>query len=256
VRDLAALEPVFAAEQPEFISHQAALANVRESLDIPLEYAGVNILGGLNLLELARRHGVRKFIYACTGGAGYGEGRGLRPFKEDYPVRPLDPYGTSKIAFEHYLYVYQQNFGLDYVSLRYANIYGPRQDPFGEAGVVAIFAQRMVSSKPCTIFGNGQKVRDFVYVGDVARANLLASQRGSGIVNIGTGKPTTIQDVFDGLRAATPGYDLPPVYEPDRPGEVWVSCLNADFAAEMLEWRAETPLREGLARTAAYFRGR
>jgi UDP-glucose 4-epimerase len=256
LRDAAALEDVFVRARPEYISHFAALVSVRESLEMPAEYAAVNILGGINLLEMARRYGVHKFVYANTGGALYGEGRGLAPFCEDRPPAPLDAYGTSKLAFEYYLQVYRHNFGLDSVSLRCANVYGPRQDPFGEGGVVAIFSQRIISGRPCTINGSGDKVRDFVYAGDVARANLLALERGSGVYNIGTGVPTDINTVFHALKAAAPGYDLAPVYGPDRPGEVWASCLNADLAAQELGWKPSVPLAEGLARTLAYFRDR
>ena len=221
LRDAGALEDVFERSRPEYICHLAALVSVRESLERPGEYAEVNVLAGINLLEMARRYGVRKVIYAYTGGALYGEGRGQAPFREDRSPAPLDAYGASKLAFEYYLQVYRHNFGLDYVSLRYANVYGPRQDPFGEGGVVAIFAQRIVSGQPCTINGNGEKVRDFVYAGDVAQANLRALDRGSGVYNIATGVPTDINTVFRELKAAAPGYDLEPSYGPDKPGEVW-----------------------------------
>jgi UDP-glucose 4-epimerase len=254
IRQMDELEQIFAAERPEYVCHQAALANVRESLEIPLEYAAVNVLAGIGLLELARQYGVCKVIYASSGGAGYGEGRGAPPFHEDWPVHPVDPYGVSKIAFEYYLYAYQQNYGLDYIVLRYANVYGPRQDPLGEAGVVAIFAGRMAAGQPCIINGDGTKVRDFVYVEDVARANLLALTRGSGLVNVGTGVATDINTIYRELRAASPGYDLDPLYGPDKPGEVWVSCLDVDLAREMLSWAPAVSLSEGLARTAAYFR--
>jgi len=256
LRDIGALEDVFTRARPEYVSHLAALVSVRESLEMPGEYAAVNILGGINLLEMARRYAVRKIIYANTGGALYGEGRDQAPFREDRVPAPLDAYGASKLAFEYYLQVYRHNFGLDYVSLRYANVYGPRQDPFGEGGVVAIFARRIVSGQPCTINGNGGKVRDFVYAGDVAQANLRALERGSGIYNIASGVPTDINTVFRELKAASPGYDLAPVYGPDRPGEVWESCLDAGQAAQALGWTPAVSLRDGLARTLAYFQDR
>jgi UDP-glucose 4-epimerase len=254
LRDAAALDAIFREVQPEYISHQAALVSVRESLDAPAEYAAVNILGGINVLEMARRYGVRKIIYACTGGAAYGEGQGLPPFTEDYPPGPLDPYGTSKVALEYYLRPYYRNFGLDYVSLRYPNVYGPRQDPFGEGGVVAIFAQRMISGQPCTIYGNGTKQRDFVYAGDVAHANLLALSHGRGIYNLGSGVATDIQAIFCELRAACPGYALDPLYGPDKPGEVWVSRLDASKIRAELGWAPRVSLAEGLAATLDYFR--
>jgi UDP-glucose 4-epimerase len=254
LRDRAALEGIFGRARPEIISHHAALVSVRESLDRPEDYAAVNVLGGLNLLELARRTGVRKFIYANTGGALYGEGRDQAPFREDRAPNPLDAYGASKLAFEHYLNVYRHNFGLDYVSLRYANVYGPRQDPYGEGGVVAIFAEHMIAGRPCTINGNGEKVRDFVYAGDVAQANLMAMDRGSGVYNIATGVPTNIKTIFRDLRAAAPGYDLDPRYGPDKPGEVWSSCLDASLARRELGWAPAVSLADGLARTLVYFR--
>jgi UDP-glucose 4-epimerase len=255
IRQTAALDTLFADGHFEYLCHHAALISVRDSLVRPGEYVDVNIVASIGLLELARRHGVRKVLFASSGGAAYGEGAGSAPFREDRAPRPLDPYGASKVAFEYYLHVYRENFGLDYVVLRYANVYGPRQDPFGEGGVVAIFAQRILAGQPCTINGNGQKVRDFVYAGDVAAANLVALTHGTGIYNIGTGVPATIQSVFDGLQAAVPGYSLEPNYGPDKPGEVWASCLNSDLARAELGWQPAVYLTEGLHRTSAYFAG-
>jgi UDP-glucose 4-epimerase len=252
--DERAVEEVFAAEQPEILCHHAALISVRDALARPLEYARVNIVGSLGLLEAARRHALRKVIFASSGGAVYGEGRDHGPFQEGWPPRPLDPYGASKLCLEHYLDVYRANFGLDHVCLRYANVYGPRQDPFGEGGVVAIFAQRMIAGRPCTIHGDGSKVRDFVYVGDVARANLLACSTGSGTCNIGSGEPATILSVYAGLARAVPGYDLAPLHDADLPGEVWVSHMRNDEARRMLGWAPATSLAAGLALTADYFR--
>ncbi len=254
IRQAAELAELFAAERFDYVSHHAALISVRDSLEQPRNYVDVNIAASVSLLDLARRHGVRKFIFASSGGAAYGEGIGQPPFEESRPPQPLDPYGASKVAFEYYLHVYRQNFGLDYVALRYANAYGPRQDPFGEGGVVAIFSQRMLAGQVCQINGNGTKVRDFVYAGDLARANLLALSRGSGIYNIGAGVPITIQTVFDDIKAAVPGYALDPIYGSDKPGEVWVSCLNSDHARADLGWQPEVPFREGVAHTVAYFR--
>lgn len=253
IRQTAEMADLFTREHFEYVSHHAALISVRDSLDKPLEYVDVNIAASVALLDLARRHGVRKFLFASSGGAAYGEGADRPPFEESRPPQPLDPYGASKVAFEYYLHVYRQNFGLDYVALRYANAYGPRQDPFGEGGVVAIFSQRMLAGQVCRINGNGAKVRDFVYAGDLARANLLALSCGSGIYNIGAGVPITIQTVFDDIKASVPGYSLEPVYGPDKPGEVWVSCLNSDLARSDLGWQPEVPFREGVARTVAYF---
>jgi UDP-glucose 4-epimerase len=251
VRNAAALERIFARERPALVSHQAALVDVRQSLACPDAYASVNILGTLRVLDAARRHGVRKVIFASTGGAIYGEA-GQRPTPEDAEARPLDFYGLSKLAGEHYVRGYQQHFGLDYCILRYANVYGPRQRAEGEAGVVAVFAHRVLRGLPVTINGDGGQTRDFVYVEDVARANLLAAQRGSGIYNVGSGAATSIQALFDQL-ARLAGYNLPANYGPPKPGEVRHSCLDASRAERELGWRADTALAEGLLRTLRSF---
>lgn len=252
IRDVEALQRVFQQEQPEAISHQAALADVRHSLVAPALYAEVNIVGSINLLELARQHGVRKVVYACTGGAAYGEPQFL-PVTEDHPVNPLDPYGASKHAVEHYLFLYRHNYGLDFVSLRYPNVYGPRQDPLGEAGVVAIFTGRMLAGHPCTINGDGEQQRDFTYVTDIARANLLALERGSGIYNIGSGIGTDINTLFARLQMAT-GYAQPALHGPAKLGEVRHTYLEASKARAELGWQPEVAMEEGLQRTVAYFR--
>jgi UDP-glucose 4-epimerase len=179
LRDASALEPVFAQERPEAVCHLAAKANVRESMAMPVLYAEVNIIGSLVLLELARKYGCKKIVYASTGGAVYGEPEYV-PVDEQHPIQPLDPYGASKHHVEHYLYIYRKHYGLDFTILRFPNVYGPRQDPYGEAGVVAIWAAQMLNGGTPIINGSGRQERDFVYVGDVARANLLALTRGGG----------------------------------------------------------------------------
>jgi UDP-glucose 4-epimerase len=252
IRDRAGLGRVFELERPEAISHQAALADVRGSLLDPAAYAEVNILGSINLLELARRHGVRKVVYASTGGAVYGEPEFL-PVTEGHPVNPLDPYGASKHAVEHYLFLYKHNYGLDWVSLRYPNVYGPRQDTLGEAGVVAIFSGRMLAGQPCIIFGDGLQQRDFVYVGDVARANLLALTQGSGIYNIGSGIPTDINTIFDLLKTAA-GYESEAIYGPAKLGEVRRTYLDATRAHAELAWAPTTDVADGLRRTVESLR--
>ena len=189
IRD-AALAEVFESEKPEVVCHQAARANVRESFEKPLLYAEVNVVGSLNVLECCRRFGVRKVIYASTGGAVYGPPQRL-PVSEDHAINPLDPYGASKHHVEHYLHLYEKNFGISYTSLRYPNVYGPRQNPFGEAGVVAIFARQMLDNGRPIINGSGEQERDFVNVLDIAQANLLALGKGDGeILNIGSGQGT------------------------------------------------------------------
>lgn len=249
------LDAVFARERPEVVSHQAARANVRESLEKPLLYADVNVLGSLNLLECCRRHGVRKVIYASTGGAVYGEPLFL-PVTEDHPINPLDPYGASKHHVEHYLHLYQANYGLAYTVLRYPNVYGPRQDPYGEAGVVAIFAEKMLSGGQPLINGSGEQQRDFVSCLDVARANLLALDRGDGgIYNIGSGLGASVNRIF-GLLAGLTGYEGPVVRGPAKQGEVFRIYLNAEPARRDLGWAPEVTLEKGLAATVAYFRQR
>jgi len=178
------LAEVFRSEKPEVVCHQAAKANVRESFELPLLYADVNVLGSLNILECCRTNRTRKVIYASTGGAVYGEPETL-PVDELHPINPLDPYGASKHHVEHYLHLYHVNFGLDYTVLRYPNVFGPRQDPYGEAGVIAIFSVQMLKRDPVIINGSGEQERDFVHVSDVAQANLLALSKGGGkILNI------------------------------------------------------------------------
>ena len=253
IRDADALARVFEEERPEVLNHQAALANVRESMEKPAEYAEVNVIGSINLLEMARRFGTRKVIYASTGGAVYGEPVFL-PATEDHPINPLDNYGASKHAVEHYLYLYKHNYGLDYTILRYPNVYGPRQDPLGEAGVIAIFTGRMLRGEVCIINGSGEQQRDFLYVGDVAHANVLALERGSGgIYNLGWGKGIDINTVFRKLAEAA-HYDLEPVHGPPKLGEVFRIYLDASKAQAELGWEPRVSFEEGLALTVAYFR--
>jgi len=247
------LVQVFATEQPEVVNHHAARASVRESVEKPILYADVNIIGSLNLLECSRRYGVRKFIYISTGGAVYGEPQYL-PVDEDHPIRPLCPYGTSKHTVEHYLAIYRQLYGLDYTTLRYANVYGPRQDPYGEAGVVAIFAERMLSGKQAIINGSGEQERDFVYVEDCAYANLLALENGSGgTYNLGSGIGTNINTLFR-LMARLTNYPLAEFHGPPRPGEVFKIYLSYERAKRELGWQPQVALEEGLHRTIEHFR--
>jgi UDP-glucose 4-epimerase len=252
IRDAPALEKVFAGERPAYIAHEAAWADVRGSLIDPAGYASVNVIGTLNLLQSAQRHGVRKIVFASTGGAIYGDPAEL-PATERCPPRPLDPYGASKLACEVFMDTYRHNFGLQYCALRYGNVYGPRQDPLGEAGVVAIFAGRMLQGEPAIINGDGLQQRDFVYVGDVARANLLALQVGSGIYNVGTGVPTDVNTIFRELARLT-GYKRPEQHGPAKLGEVRTTYLDCDLARRELDWKPLVPLSVGLDRTVAFFR--
>ncbi len=249
----ARLAEVFRNEKPDIVCHQAARANVRESFEKPLLYADVNILGSLNVLECCRQLGIRKIIYACTGGAVYGEPQQL-PVTEDHPVNPLDPYGASKHHVEHYLHLYMANFGIPFTSLRYPNVYGLRQDSQGEAGVVAIFSAQMLSGSRTVINGSGDQERDFVYVSDIARANILALDRGDGeIVNIGSGVGTSVNTIFTTLARLT-DYQGEVVHGPAKKGEVYRIYLNADKARHILGWTPMMALEEGLASTVDYFR--
>ncbi len=247
------LAEVFAKEQPEVIDHHAAQMDVRRSVADPMYDADVNILGGLNLLELARRHGVRKVVYISTGGAVYGEPVYL-PCDEAHPVDPLCPYGATKHTMEHYLFMYRQSYGLDYTVLRYPNVYGPRQDPHGEAGVVAIFAGQMLTGRQVTINGSGEQERDFVYVGDCVRANLIALDAGSGqIYNLGWGIGTSVNEIFAQMKDII-GYKSEAVYGPPKLGETFKIYLDASKARRDLGWEPWVKLREGLEQTVAYFR--
>ncbi|MGI6368343.1 MAG: NAD-dependent epimerase/dehydratase family protein [Anaerolineae bacterium] len=250
IRDADAVDAVFVQEEPEVISHQAAKANVRESMVEPVLYAQVNILGSLNLLEAARRHHTKKLIYASTGGAVYGELEYV-PADENHPIKPLDPYGASKHQVEHYLYIYSRHYGLDYTVLRYPNVYGPRQDPNGEAGVIAIWAARMLNNRSTIIYGTGEQQRDFVFVTDIARANVLAVNHGNGeIINLGSTIGTSINQVYDLLSEIT-GYTQERVYGPAKQGEVFCSYITHEKAERLLGWQPTVALKQGLERTVA-----
>jgi UDP-glucose 4-epimerase len=250
-RDIAA---VFEKERPAVVSHQAAQADVRASLVDPVGYAESNIIGTINLLQAAKAAGTRKFIFASTGGAVYGNPEEL-PATERCPARPLDPYGVSKLACEFYLDSYRRNFRMDYCALRYGNVYGPRQNAEGEAGVIAIFAHNMLANRVLTIWGDGRQSRDFVYVADVAAANVAAAQVGSGVYNIGTGLPTDILTVARILQQST-GYTKEVALGPAKLGEVRHTYLDSHKARRELGWEPQVGLREGLALTVESFRSK
>lgn len=238
--------------RPDIINHHAAQIAVPVSVDNPIDDARRNVLGSLAVFEAARRTEVRKVINVSSGGAMYGEPVEL-PCDETHPVVPESPYGMSKYAAELYLNLYHRLYGLEYTTLRYGNVYGPRQDPHGEAGVVAIFSERMLQGRPCSIFGDGSQARDFVYVGDIVRANIQALDRGSGeAFNIGTGRPTTVNEVFAALASAA-DYGQDAVYEPERPGEVYRIFLDVEKAATALDWRPEVSFVDGVERTVRSF---
>lgn len=246
------LRSIFEREGPEYVNHHAAHIDVAHSVDDPLHDASANILGSLNLLECCRRYGVKKIIYASSGGAVYGEPEYL-PCDESHPIRPISPYGASKYAVELYLHLYGQNYGLDYTILRYPNVYGPRQDPFGEAGVVAIFTLQMLLGKETTINGSGEQERDFLYIEDCVKANLLSMEGGSGqVYNLGTEKGTSIHHLFEEMKRLT-AYSRRAVHGPPKAGEVFRICLDARKALKDLEWSPTVGLQEGLERTLTYF---
>jgi len=255
VRGSAAAEAV-ERERPDVLCHHAAQIDVRRSMVEPRFDADVNLGGLLNLMQAAVRAGsVRQVIFASSGGATYGD-TPVIPTPESHPQRPLSHYGAAKAASELYLGVYQASYGIPYAALRYANVYGPRQDPHGEAGVVAIFCGRLLEGRPCTIYGDGLQTRDYVFVGDVARANLLAAQRSfAGALNIGTGVETDVVRLHAVLARAA-GSSAPPVHAEARLGEQRRSCIDPTAAAGALGWRPEVDIEQGLARTFEYFRAK
>lgn len=249
----AELEEVFARERPDYVSHLAAQVDVRKSLTDPLLDADINVLGSIRLIELARKYEVKKMVYISTGGAVYGEPEYL-PCDEDHPVNPICQYGISKHTVEHYLYLYNELYGLPYVVLRYPNVYGPRQDPNGEAGVVAIFTGQMLQGKPVTINGAGDQERDFVYVVDCARANLLALETDvTGIYNLASGVGTSVNELAAVLKDVT-NYPLEPKHGPAKLGETHKIYLTAEKAGRVLGWEPTYNLRRGLEETVDYFR--
>ena len=248
-----ALDDVLRAVRPEVVCHYAAQISVTHSMRDPVADANTNILGSLNLLQSCVRNGVRKVVYTSSGGAIYGEPQYL-PCDEGHPVQPLSYYGASKFAVEKYLYVYRLTHGLDYTALRLGNVYGPRQDPTGEAGVVAIFAQAMLQGRPITIYGTGEQERDFVFVRDVAEASVAALEMGGGdAYNIGTGAGTSINHIYTLLKQGA-AYAGEAAYGPDRPGDVFKIYLDVAKAREGLGWAPRYSLEDGLRETLQWFR--
>jgi len=254
LRDQAEVEKSVSSFRPEVVNHHAAQSEVPRSVADPAYDAQVNIVGALNLLKACADHAVGKVIFSSTGGALYGE-PDVVPADEDHPVRPLSPYGTSKFAFEQYLGTFRRTFGVDFTVLRYANIYGPRQDFHAEEGrVIAIFAGRMLEGKPVTIDGTGEQARDMLHVGDVATANLAALEQGSGgTFHISTGIPVTVNDLFRKLALLT-DYHLEPTHGAARKGDVYRIALANERARHQLGWEPRVTLEEGLSLTVDYFR--
>jgi len=253
ILDRAVLESVFAQERPDLVNHQAAQMDVRRSVTEPIFDAQSNILGSINVLDLAVKHQCPRVVYASSGGAVYGEPKAL-PANEETPVRPLAPYGISKHTVEHYLFNYRHLYGVTFVVLRYGNVYGPRQSSKGEAGVVAIFAEQIIAGTTPTIYGDGSKTRDYVEVSDVVRANVRTLDSGDDqIFNIATGVPTTDYQVFTHVRDALGVPSLVPNYAPFRPGEVNHIYLDVCKAKLGLDWEPEVTIGEGIRRTAEWF---
>ncbi len=251
----ARLDAVFAAARPEVIVHVAAQAAVARSVIDPLFDAGVNVLGTIALLEAGRRAGVRRAVYTSTGGAAYGD-TDVVPTPEDHPTRATSPYGVSKVAAERYLECWAGLTGASGLTLRLANVYGPRQDPKGEAGVVAIFSHRLIRGEPCVVNGDGEQTRDYVYVGDVADAvgRAVARPAVTGVANIGTGLETTVNELYARL-ARLAGVARPADHGAAKPGEQRRSVLDASRAKALLDWTPATTLDDGLGRTLAHFKG-
>ena len=250
IRDEEAVNAVFAETRPEACLHLAAQADVRVSVERPDFDAEVNVLGTIRLLEAARAHGTR-IVFASTGGAIYGEC--AEPAPESAPLEPLSQYGTSKLAGEEYLATYNRLYGSEHTALRYGNVFGPRQDPHGEAGVIAIFLGRLARGETPHIFGDGSQQRDYVYVGDVAAVTVAALERPAGIFNVGTGVATSVLELFEACRRAS-GVDVEPVFAPPRLGELQRSVLDASLAVRKLGFAARTSFADGIAATWEFIR--
>lgn len=244
---------IFAKQKPDIVFHFAAQIDVRKSVENPVESARTNILGSLNVLENCRKFGVKKIIFASSGGAVYGEATTI-PTNEDYPPRPVSPYGIEKLTAEHYLNFYKKEYNLDYLSLRFANVYGPRQNSKGEAGVIAIFCAKMLNGEQPVINGDGEQTRDFVFVDDVIKANILGIEKNiSGAFNIGTAKETNINTVFSKIKKMF-GSKAREIHEPEKLGEQRRSCLNFKKAETILGWEPEYNLDDGLKKTIEWFK--
>jgi UDP-glucose 4-epimerase len=249
----AGVAEIFARGQFDAVCHHAAQMDVRRSVVDPRYDAEVNILGTLNLLQQCQKTGVKKFLFASTGGAIYGE-QVKFPADEEHPTWPASPYGISKLACEKYIYFFAQTYGLRYVFLRYANVYGPRQNPHGEAGVVAIFSTRLLKGEQAVINGDGKQTRDYVFVGDVVRANLLAlNHPENDYFNIGTGIETDVSTIYQQLNEAA-GAGMPEQHGPAKEGEQLRSVLANDKARRLLDWQPKVSLADGLKETAEWFR--
>jgi UDP-glucose 4-epimerase len=247
IREADAVSEVVGRTKPDAIFHLAAQIDVRKSVADPANDARINVEGSINVLSAAQRHGIGRVVNTSTGGAIYGEGRQL-PAPEDHPSAPEAPYGLSKWCAEQYCEIFTRLHGLSTVSLRYGNVYGPRQDPLGEAGVIAIFCGKLLDGETATVFGDGKQTRDYIYVDDVVDANLRAAESdASGPINIGLGKEKSVLDIVDVLKTHEPGFEVD--HAPERPGEVQHIAIEPSRARKELGWEAKVELEEGLERT-------
>jgi UDP-glucose 4-epimerase len=248
------LEKIFREVRPDFVSHQAAQVDVRRSVADPIFDAKNNILGSINIFQNCIKYDVKKVIFSSSGGAIYGE-QDIFPAPEDHVLKPISPYGITKLVAEHYLSYYKTVFGLDYTVLRYSNVYGPRQDPSGEAGVVAIFTEKMLNGEKPLINGDGKQTRDFVYVEDVARANILAlkNETSENIFNVGTGIETTINRLFNYLKKIIDP-SIQEKHVPAKQGEQMRSVIDCTRAEKLLHWKPNTSLHDGLKKTCDFFK--
>ena len=246
------MEEVFSHERPEYVFHFAAQANVNRSVEDPVFDADVNIMGSLNLLELSLKYKIKKFMFSSTGGALYGDAE-ILPTPEDYPTEPISPYGIAKLSVEKYLRFYFEQFGLEYGINRYANVYGPRQNPRGEAGVISIFIEKMSKGLQPIIHGDGHQTRDYVYVGDVVRANMLVFESEAvEIYNVGTGRQTTVNEIFNLIKEAI-GSSATERHGDDFSGQA-VSCLSTEKIKRDLGWEPQVGIEEGIEKTVEWFR--
>jgi UDP-glucose 4-epimerase len=256
IRDYPTLRTIFEKERPDYVNHHAAQMDVRRAVFEPVFDAESNIIGSIHLLNLAVEFKTKRFIYASSGGAAYGEPLYV-PMGENHPINPNTPYGITKHTVEHYLFNYRLLYGLEYVVLRYGNVYGPRQSSKGEAGVVAIFCEQMLDNLTVKLYGNGKKTRDYVFVDDVKNANVQALENGGGeIFNIAHGEPTTDYEIFEAVARALAVKPFDPIYVAKRPGEIDHCYLKIDKARQKLHWTPNVSLAEGLQITAAFFRER
>jgi len=247
------LAEIFEKEKPDIVNHHAAQALVSFSINNPQLDAKTNIIGTINLLELSAKHKLKKFIYINSGGAGYGDPE-YTPIKEEHPIKPLSNYGISKHTGEHYVVLYHSLYNLPYVCLRYANVYGPRQDPLGEAGVIAIFTNKLIEKEQPTIFGDGSQLRDYIYIKDVVDANVLAllnKDAENCSFNVGTGKTTSTQEIFDKLNKIT-NANLSPIYGPERQGDLKISSIDSS-KLQKLGWKINYTIDKGLKETVSYY---